>query len=243
MDDLKGKGTGKLAMDFARGKGKGQSKDDLRRAQAFHTFASNDAPNFPCWYQVWQVNFCFSILFWSGYQKEHLDLSLLLNLSMASPEDLLPMRVVSTYFPGMFRGRIPSGLYFAYDASPYCRSTFHHFGRTFCRRLNFDQPTDIVPFTFTMWICFPATTWHVLASRFQNSGALSAFSGDVPWTCDSEGHPGISFSFSPRSSIYLLSFEAYMVSCKSWYQFYFRHFELYLHSMDFNPQPTFIFEI
>ena len=35
MDDLKGKGKGKLAMDFAKGKGK--SEEDLLRAQAFHT--------------------------------------------------------------------------------------------------------------------------------------------------------------------------------------------------------------
>ena len=46
MDDVKGKGRGNLAMDFATDQGKGKSEEDLRRAQASHTFRSNDAPNF-----------------------------------------------------------------------------------------------------------------------------------------------------------------------------------------------------
>ena len=48
-----------LTTYFPKGKGKGKSPEDLRRAQAFHAFSSNDALNFSWWYQVWQVNFFF----------------------------------------------------------------------------------------------------------------------------------------------------------------------------------------
>ena len=119
------------------------------------------------------------------------------------------MGLLSLYFPGMFRGRILSGLYFPYEASLYCRSTFHHCGRAFCRRVNFDMdqlvmnpPVDLVPFTF--YICLPTTTWDFIVSRFQTSGVLQILAGDVPWTCDNDGHPLISFSFSASSSIYFL---------------------------------------
>ena len=69
MDDLEGEGKGKLAMPV-KSKDKGKTEEDLRRAQAFHTFASNDVLNFSCWYQAWQVSNFFQLL-WSGFQKEH----------------------------------------------------------------------------------------------------------------------------------------------------------------------------
>ena len=192
-------------MDFPKGKGKGKCPEDLRRAQAFHTFSSSDALNFFCWYQVWQVNFFMAGL-WSGLQKEHLELALLLQLSRE--HGTLPMGLLSIYFPGMFRGRVLSGLYFPCEASLSWRSTFHHCGRAFCRRVNFDigqlvmnPPVDLVPFTF--YVCFP-TTWDFIVSRCQTSGVLQILAGDVPWTCDSDGHPLIKFSFSARSSIYFL---------------------------------------
>ena len=144
---------------------------------------------------------------WSGYQKEHLESALLLQLSRE--DDSLPQGLLSVHFPGMFRGRVLSGLYFAYEAHLYCRSTFHHEVRAFCRRLNvelgrllIDQLMDLVPFTF--YTCCPTTTWDLIVSRFQSSGVLQIFFGDVPWTCDSEGHPLVKFSFSPRSAIYFL---------------------------------------
>ena len=135
-------------------------------------------------------------VFWLVYQKEHLELAMLFDLSGASPDDFLLMGVISTYFLGIFRGRVLCGLYFPYEASFYCRSIVSHFGRAFCRRLNldvgqlvFNPPVDLVP--FTLWICVPTTTSEVLVSRFQTSGVLSILSGDAPWTCDSEGHPRI----------------------------------------------------
>ena len=86
---------------------------------------------------------------------------------------------------------------------------FHHYGRAFCRRLNFDigqlvfsPPVDLVP--FTLYICFRTATWDLIVSRFQTSGVLSILAGDVPWTCDSDAHPLVNFSFSARSSIYFL---------------------------------------
>ena len=149
------------------------------------------------------MNFFMAVL-WSGYQKEHLEYALLLQLSRDDVS--LPQGLLSVYFPGMFRGRVLSGLYFAYEANLYCRSTFHQ-GRAFCRILNvelgrllIDPPMDLVPSTF--YICFPTTTWDLIVSRFQSSGVLQILSGDVPWTCDSDGYPLINFSFSPRSSIY-----------------------------------------
>ena len=78
-----------FAKDKGKGLGKGKSPEDLRRAQQFHTFSSNDALNFSCWLQVWQVNFFMAIL-WSGYQKEHLEYAVLLQLSRedgALPQD------------------------------------------------------------------------------------------------------------------------------------------------------------
>ena len=166
-------------MDLPKGKGKGKSPEDLRRAHAFHTFSSNDALNFSCWYQVWQVNF-FTAVLWSGYQKEHLEYALLLQLSR--DDDSLPQGLLSFYFPGLFRGRVLSGLYFTYEAHLYCRSTFHHEGRAFCRRLNLelgrlliDQPMDLVPFTF--YICFPTTIWDLIVPRFQSFGVLQILSG------------------------------------------------------------------
>ena len=88
--------------DFAKGKGKGlgkgKSPEDVRRAQQFHTFSSNDALNFSCWLQVWQVNFFMAIL-WSGYQKEHLEYAVLLQLSRE--DGTLPQGLLSVYFPGM----------------------------------------------------------------------------------------------------------------------------------------------
>ena len=93
-----------LVMDFAKGKGKGKSPEDLRRAQAFHTFSSNDALNFSCWLQVWQVNF-FTVVLWSGYQKEHLEYAMLFQLSRE--DGSLPPGLLSVYFPGMFRARAP----------------------------------------------------------------------------------------------------------------------------------------
>ena len=86
---------------------------------------------------------------------------------------------------------------------PLCRSIFHHCGRAFCRRLNFDMgPVDSVPFTF--YSCFPTTTWDLIVSRFQTSGVLQMLAGDAPWTCDSDGHPLVNFSLAARSSIYFL---------------------------------------
>ena len=112
------------------------------------------------------------------------------------------------HFPGMFRGRVLAGLCLAYEAHLYC-THFHHEGRVFCRRLNvelgrllIDQPMDLVPFTF--YICFPTTTWELIVSRFQSSGVLQILSDDIPWTCDSVGHPLINFWLSPRSAIYFL---------------------------------------
>ena len=114
-----------LIMGLPKGKGKGKSPDDLRTAQAFRTFSSNDALNFSRWYQVWQVNFFMAVL-WSGYQGKHLEYALLLQLSRV--DDSLPHRLLSFYFPGMFRGRRLSGLYFAHEPTRTCRSTFHHEG-------------------------------------------------------------------------------------------------------------------
>ena len=192
-----------LIMDLPKGKGKVESPENLRSAQAFHTFSSNDALNFSCWYQVWHGELFHGCTL-SGYQKEHLEYALLLQLSR--DDDSLPQGLLSVYFPGMFRGRVFSGRYFAYEANLYCRSTFHHEGRAFCRRLGvelgrllIEQPMDLVP--FTVYICFPTTTWGLIVSRFQSPGVLGIFSGDVPWTCDSEGHPLINFPFSARSLI------------------------------------------
>ena len=119
---------------------------------------------------------------WSGYQKEHLEYALLLQLSR--DDDRLLQGLLSVYFPGMLRGRVVSGLYFAYEAHSYCRSTFHHEGRAFCRRLNvelgrllIDQPMDLVPSLFTS--VFPTTTWDLIVSRFQSSGGTS----DTFWRC------------------------------------------------------------
>ena len=146
-------------------------------------------------------------ILWSGYQKEHLDYSMLLRLSQE--DGTLPQGLLSVFFPGMFRGQVLSGLYFAYEAHLYCRSTFRHEGRAFCQRLGvelgrflIDPPMDLIPFTF--YICFPTTTWDLIVSRFQTSGVLQILAGDVPWTCDSEGYPLINFSFSPRSALYFL---------------------------------------
>ena len=120
MDDpSKGKGKG-LA--------KGKSMEDLRNQQ-FLTFSQNNALNFSVWLQVWNVDFFMAIL-WSGYQKEHLDYAMLLRLSQE--DGTLPQGLLSVFFPGMFRGRVLSGLYFAYEAHLYCRSTFRHEGRAFC---------------------------------------------------------------------------------------------------------------
>ena len=188
-----------LTIDFPKGKRKGKSPEDLGRAQAFHAFSSNDALNFSCWYQVWQVNFFVAVL-WSGIQKEHLELALLLKLSRE--DDTLPLGLLSIYFPGMFRGRILSGLYFPYEAILYCRPTFHHCGRAFMGQLVTNPPVDLVPFTF--YICLPTTIWDFIVSRFQTSGVLQILAGDVPWTCENDGHPLISFSFSASSSIYFL---------------------------------------
>ena len=69
-------------------------------------------------------------------------------------------------------------------------------------QLVFNPPVDLVPFTF--YIRFPTTTWDLIVSRFQNSGVLQILAGDVPWTCDSDGHPVVNVSFSARSSIYFL---------------------------------------
>ena len=146
-------------------------------------------------------------ILWSGYQKEHLDCAMLLQLSQE--DGTLPQGLLSVFFSGMFRGRVLSGLYFAYEAHLYCRSTFRHEGRAFCHRLGvelgrllIDPPRDLIP--FTLYICFPTTTWDLIVSRFQTSGLLQIFSGDVPWTFDSEGYPLINFSFSPRSALYFL---------------------------------------
>ena len=195
--------------DPSKGKGKGLSKgksvQDLRNQQ-FLTFSRNDALKFSVWLQVWNVDLFMAIL-WSGYQKEHLDYSMLLRLSQE--DGTLPQGLLSVFFPGMFRGRVLSGLYFAYEAHLYCRSTFRHEGRAFCQRLGvqlgrflIDPPMDLIPFTF--YICFPTTTWDLIVSRFQTSGVLQILAGDVPWTCDSEGYRLINFSFSPRSALYFL---------------------------------------
>ena len=140
--------------------------EDLRNQQ-FLTFSRNDALNFSVWLQVWNVDLFMAIL-WSGYQKEHLDYSMLLRLSQE--DGTLPQGLLSVFFPGMFRGRVLSGLYFAYEAHLYCRSTFRHEGRAFCQRLGvelgrflIDPPMDLIPFTF--YICFPTTTWDLIVSR------------------------------------------------------------------------------
>ena len=179
--------------------------EDLRNQQ-FLTFSRNDALNFSVWLQVWNVDLFMAIL-WSGYQKEHLDYAMLLRLSQE--DGTLPQGLLTVFSPGMFRGRVLSGLYFAYEAHLYCRSTFRHEGRAFCQQLGvelgrflIDPPMDLIPFTF--YICFPTTTWDLIVSRFQTSGVLQILAGDVPWTCDSEGYPLINFSFSPRSALYFL---------------------------------------
>ena len=155
-------------MDLPKGKGKGNSPEDLRRAEAFFTFFRNVVFNFSCWHQVWEVNFFMAVL-WSGFQKE-----------LSQEDDRLPQGLLSTYFPGMFRGRVLSGLYFAYEANLYCRSTFHHESRAFCRRLNvelgrllIDRPMDLVPFTF--YICFSTTTWDrdLIVSSFSEFWSTS----------------------------------------------------------------------
>ena len=126
---------------------------------------------------------------------------MLLILQLSREDGTLPQGLLSVYFPGMFRGRVLSSVYFAYEAHLYCRSTFDHEGRAFCRRLNvelgrllIDPPMDSVPFTF--YICFPTMTWDLIVSRFQSSGVLQILGGDV--------HPLINIPFSPRSAIYFL---------------------------------------
>ena len=83
---------------------------------------------------------------WSGYQEEHLELAMLLQLSMEDGrmEDgrLLVGLVTTPYFPGMFRGRELSGLYFRYEASLYCRSTFHHYESFDMGQLVISPPVD-----------------------------------------------------------------------------------------------------
>ena len=130
-------------------------------------------------------------------------------LQLSREDGSLPERLLSVYFPDMFRAGILWGPYFAYEAHLYCRSTFRHEGRAFCRRLNvelgrllIDPPMDLVPFTF--YICFPTTTWDLIVSMLQSSGVLQILAGNFPWTCDSEGHPLVNFSFAPRSAIYFL---------------------------------------
>ena len=126
--------------------------EDLRNQQ-FLTFSRNDALNFSVWLQVWNVDFFMAIL-WSGYQKEHLDYAMLLRLSQE--DGTLPQGLLTVFFPGMFRGRVLSGLHFAYEAHLYCRSTFRHEGRAFCQRLGvelgrflIDPPMDLILSLFT----------------------------------------------------------------------------------------------
>ena len=100
--EIKEKVRGNLPWTLPRAKARTSSEEDLRHAQAFHTFSSNDALNFSRWYQVWQVDFFMAIL-WSGYQEEHLELAMLLQLSMEDGrmEDgrLLVGLVTTPYFP------------------------------------------------------------------------------------------------------------------------------------------------
>ena len=91
--------------DPSKGKGKGLAKgksvQDLRNQQ-FHTFSRNDALNFSVWLQVWNVDLFMAIL-WSGYQKEHLDYSMLLRLSQE--DGTLPQGLLSVFFPGLVIAR------------------------------------------------------------------------------------------------------------------------------------------
>ena len=83
--------------DPSKGKGKGLAKgksvQDLRNQQ-FLTFSRNDALNFSVWLQVWNVNLFMAIL-WSGYQKEHLDYSMILRLSQE--DGTLPQGLLSVF--------------------------------------------------------------------------------------------------------------------------------------------------
>ena len=186
---LKGKGR----------KDKAKSKEDLNRTQMFQSPASNDALNFSTWFRTL------------------LSPDFVERLSQGARGLHFPSADFGTRWPTSGRytwrseGNFSPGFCFFLEANLFCRSTYWHCGRNFCRQLTFDlanllfnQPMDLLP--FTRWIAFPATTWVTLCRRFTTSGTLSITSADVPCTSAAAGNPLLSFFiFAEKCDTFLTS--------------------------------------